>query len=118
MVGNRRGSRSGGGRGVALVADNHEHIVRLLQMALGQAGYRVLSAGSGEEALRLARAHRPDVALLDISMPDGTGIEVCRAMRDDPDLRGVPVLLVTSSTREQDRRAAVDAGAAGYVVKP
>jgi two-component system, NarL family, response regulator DevR len=100
-----------------LIADDHE-VVRIGLAALldGQEGLTVVAeAGSGEEAVRLARQYRPDVAVLDIRMPSGSGIEACRAITAE--LEGTPVVMLTSHADSDALFDAIDAGASGYVLK-
>lgn len=100
-----------------LIADDHE-VVRIGLAALldGQEGLSVVAqAGSGDEALRLARMHRPDVVVLDIRMPGGSGIDACRAITTE--LEGTPVIMLTSHADSDALFDAIDAGASGYVLK-
>ena len=111
---------SGGASGVdtirVYVLDDHELVRRGLQELLESEGFEVVGmSGSAEEAARRIPALRPDVAILDARLPDGTGIEVCRDVRSvDPTLN---CLILTSYDDEQALRGAVLAGAAGYVLK-
>jgi putative two-component system response regulator len=78
----------------------------------------VVTATDGEDGLRLAReTPRPDVVLLDLLMPKMSGIEVLRALKGDADTRGIPVVILSNSSREEDRRVAAQLGAVGYYVK-
>ena len=100
-----------------LIADDHE-VVRIGLAALldGQPGLSVVAqAGSGAEAVRLARRHRPDVVVMDIRMPDGSGIDACRAITEDPG--EIPVIMLTSHADSDALFDAIDAGASGYVLK-
>ena len=100
-----------------LIADDHE-VVRIGLAALldGQAGLSVVAqAASGAEAVRLARRHRPDVVVMDIRMPDGSGIDACRAITDDAGQ--IPVIMLTSHADSDALFDAIDAGASGYVLK-
>ncbi len=100
-----------------LIADDHE-VVRIGLAALldGQDGISVVAqAGSGEEAVRLARHFRPEVAVLDIRMPNGSGIDACRAIATGPD--GTAVVMLTSHADADALFDAIDAGASGYVLK-
>ncbi|MCD4851127.1 response regulator transcription factor [Arthrobacter sp. AK01] len=98
------------------ILDDHELVRRGLQELLEGEGFVVVGmSGSAEEATRRIPALRPDVAVLDARLPDGTGIEVCRDVRSvDP---GLNCLILTSYDDEQALRAAVLAGAAGYILK-
>ncbi len=100
-----------------LIADDHE-VVRIGLAALldAQAGFAVVAqAASGDEAVRLARNHRPDVVVMDIRMPGGSGIDACRAITDE--LAGTPVVMLTSHADSVSLFDAIDAGASGYVLK-
>jgi CheY-like chemotaxis protein/phosphoribosyl 1,2-cyclic phosphodiesterase len=103
-----------------LVVDDDPEIVRLLGLTLEPEGFRVLSSADGETALEIARAERPDLVLLDCNIPRRTGLEVCRALRAEPDprLRAVPVVLLTAQAREEDTAAGFAAGATDYITKP
>ena len=100
-----------------LIADDHE-VVRIGLAALldAQEGLAVVAqAASGAEAVRLARRHRPDVVVMDIRMPDGSGIDACREITAD--LADVPVVMLTSHADSDALFEAIDAGASGYVLK-
>ena len=99
-----------------LVADDEHAITALVADMLGYAGFDVVRAAGGAEALVLARAQRPDVVLLDVMMPDLDGRDACRALKMDRDLRDVPVVLF-SSADEQDVHWRA-AGADGFLQKP
>ncbi|HET7582218.1 MAG TPA: response regulator transcription factor [Candidatus Limnocylindria bacterium] len=100
-----------------LIADDHE-VVRIGLSALlnRQDGFRVVGqAGSGKEAVRLARSLHPDVVVLDIRMPDGSGTDACRQITAEAP--GTPVVMLTSYADEDALFAAIAAGASGYVLK-
>ncbi|HZP37618.1 MAG TPA: response regulator [Methylomirabilota bacterium] len=103
-----------------LVADDDPTIVALLSATLRQDGFRVLTAGDGEAALRVARAERPALILLDWRMPALEGVEVTRALRSDTDpyLRGVPIVLLTGETGSENTAAGFAAGVTDYLIKP
>src|SRR5687768_2964313 len=90
-----------------LVADDAPGVRKLLRLILGP-GYEVIEAEDGDQALRLMTEHRPDVAILDVSMPKRTGIEVCRLLRQDPDLATTGVIVITANGTPQDQTAALD----------
>jgi len=92
--------------------------LEILQMRLGAHGYEILTASDGEEALRLAREHEPDLMLLDVMMPKLDGFEVCRRLRSDPMLPFIPVILVTAKADSKDVVAGLEAGGDEYVTKP
>jgi len=103
-----------------LVADDDPTIVALLRATLQRDGFRVLSAGDGETALRMARAEQPALILLDWHMPALEGVDVARALRADPDphLRQVPVVLLTGETGGESTAAGFAAGVTDYLTKP
>jgi two-component system KDP operon response regulator KdpE len=104
-----------GAQPLILIADDEPRITKLVSIALSEEGFRVVSASTGTEAIRLAEEYRPDVVLLDIVMPDLDGIEVMRQMRET---RSVPVILVTAKGSTADKAKGLDFGADDYISKP
>jgi DNA-binding response OmpR family regulator len=98
-----------------LVVDDEAGILRLIKLELSAQGFRVITASSGEEALRLAEEQRPDAVLLDIMMPEITGLEVMRRLRERTN---IPVLLVTAKDKDADKVRGLELGADDYIVKP
>ncbi len=101
-----------------LVVDDVEDNVKLLGYDLEDEGHEVLAAYSGKQALELADQERPDVIMLDIMMPEMDGLEVCRRLKDNPELAPIPVIIVTAKDLDDDVIKGLDAGAHDYVVKP
>src|SRR5581483_5580253 len=101
-----------------LIADDHETNRDILVTRLGMHGYELIQAADGEETLHAARAHLPDLILLDIMMPKLDGIEVCRRLKSDPTLPFMPIIMVTAKSDPKDVLAAFDAGADEYLGKP
>jgi CheY-like chemotaxis protein/phosphoribosyl 1,2-cyclic phosphodiesterase len=103
-----------------LIVDDAPDIVNLLTQALRAEGLRLLSASDGEAALKIARAERPDLILLDWLLPGRDGLDVCRTLRAeaDPRLRDVPVVLITAQTEPEHIAAGFAAGATDYLTKP
>ncbi len=98
-----------------LVVDDEPQILRALQTSLRAAGYVVESAGDAAGALAAAAAHPPDAIILDLVLPDGTGTEVARRLRE---WTNVPILLLSVVGDDHEKVAALDAGADDYVTKP
>ena len=111
-------SATEGDRPVVLVADDDDDIRDLVAFRLDRAGYEVLRAGDGQEALDLAREHRPDLAVLDVMMPKLTGYDVTRELRADAATSRIPVILLTARVQEADVARGFEAGADDYVKKP
>ena len=111
-------STTEGDRPVVLVADDDDDIRDLVAFRLDRAGYEVLRAGDGQQALELAREHRPDLAVLDVMMPKLTGYEVTRELRADDATSRIPVILLTARVQEADVARGFEAGADDYVKKP
>ena len=101
-----------------LIVDDVPDNRRLLAHLVKGQGYEASVAFSGRQALELAAAERPDVILLDVMMPGMDGIEVCRRLKADEDLRNIPVILVTAKDADEDVVRGLDAGADDYVAKP
>jgi DNA-binding response OmpR family regulator len=102
-----------------LVADDEDDIRALVVLAVRKAGCTVIgSVADGAVALDLARAERPDLAVLDVSMPGATGLEVCTALRADPATAGIRILLLSAGASLEDVAAGLAAGADAYLAKP
>jgi CheY-like chemotaxis protein len=100
-----------------LVADDAPSVRRLLRFIL-EPTHVVLEAGDGDEALRQLFDHRPDIAILDVSMPARTGIDVCRQLRQDPRVATTDVIMITANGSPASRSAALAAGADHFLTKP
>lgn len=101
-----------------LVVDDAPPNVKLLRLILKDAGYRVLEASSGPEALETLRRDRPDAMVLDVRMPGMTGYEVCREIRRDPEFAALPVIMVTALSLPEERIRGIEAGATDFISKP
>ena len=101
-----------------LIVDDVLDNVKLLAYDLSDEGYAVITAHDGRQALAAAKSERPDVILLDVMMPEMDGIEVCRRLKSDPELRTIPVILVSAKSLDEDVVTGLDAGAEDYVTKP
>jgi CheY-like chemotaxis protein len=102
-----------------LVADDEDDIRALVGLAVRKAGCTVVgSVADGAAALEVARADLPDLAVLDVSMPGATGLEVCAALRGDPATAGIRILLLSAGASPEDVAAGLAAGADAYLAKP
>ncbi len=101
-----------------LVCDNEEILRGLVRASLDGNGYTLVEARDGDEAVEQARLVRPDLILLDMMMPGQSGLEVLAELRRDPELRGIPVLMLTARAQLTDREAAHLAGADRFLAKP
>jgi CheY-like chemotaxis protein len=101
-----------------LVVDDLTDNLILISLALQNKGYRVLTAKSGEEAIKIALVARPDLVLMDIAMPDVDGLTATRRMRKHTELRHLPVIALTAFETLGFRQAAHEAGFDGYLTKP
>ncbi len=101
-----------------LVVDDDPQIVRLLRAYLETSGYNVFAAYSGNEAMRILRAERPDLVLLDLMLPDRDGWAVTRAVRKDPGLAATPIVMLTARVEDEDKIIGLELGADDYIAKP
>jgi len=100
---------------LVMAVDDEPGILRLIKLELSTQGFRVVTAASGEEALRTADEQRPDIALLDIVMPEMTGLELMRRLRERSPL---PIILLTAKGGEADKVRGLELGADDYIAKP
>lgn len=100
-----------------LLAEDDRFLRRAAEATLRRHGFDVLTAVDGEEALRLARAERPDLVLLDLIMPKLQGFEVLRALKQDETTAGIPVIVISNLGQDNDVRQALEAGATAYLIK-
>jgi DNA-binding response OmpR family regulator len=101
-----------------LVADDEPDALELIEVNLKTAGYEVLTAADGREALQKARAAMPNLILLDIMLPEMDGLEVCKALRRDAATAFLPVIMLTARAAEIDRVLGLELGADDYITKP
>ena len=103
---------------VILIVEDNEKNLKLVRDVLQVKGYATLEAGSAEDGIRLAMEHKPDLILMDIQLPGMNGIEALRLLRDDAATSRIPVVAVTASVMQQDRKQITEAGFDAYVGKP
>jgi DNA-binding response OmpR family regulator len=101
-----------------LIVDDEADLVSVLRFGLQSEGFEVLEAADGEEGLRRAREFRPDLMVLDLMLPKMDGYKVCRALKFDERYRGMPIIILSARSGDQDRRLALDMGADDFVTKP
>jgi len=101
-----------------LVVDDEPFILRSLTFVLERAGFEVIQARNGDEALEQVRNHLPRLCILDVMMPKRNGYEVCEVIKGDPDLRHVHVILLTAKGQESARGRGMAAGANRFMTKP
>jgi len=101
-----------------LIVEDNEKNLKLVRDVLQVKGHVTLEAMTGEDGVRLAGERKPDLVLMDIQLPGINGIEALRQLRADPATASIPVIAVTASVMQQDRKLITDAGFDGYVGKP
>ncbi len=101
-----------------LLAEDEPDVQLIARLSLKKAGFTVVTAGNGLEALERVAAERPDVILLDWMMPDMDGYETCRRLKADPATAGIPVIFLTARVQEAEVARALALGAAGCIGKP
>jgi len=101
-----------------LIVEDNELNMKLFHDLLEAHGYNILQTKDGMEALKLARAHRPDLILMDIQLPEVSGLEVTKWMKDDEDLRSIPIIAVTAFAMKGDEEKIREGGCEAYIAKP
>ncbi|MBI3251983.1 MAG: response regulator transcription factor [Candidatus Omnitrophica bacterium] len=101
-----------------LAIDDEKDILELLKYNLEREGYGVLTAQTGERGFELAKAKKPDLILLDLMLPGVDGFEICKLLKNSPDTRAIPILMLTAKNSETDQVLGIELGAADYLAKP
>ena len=101
-----------------LIVDDEPHIVNLIKLSLNKDKYSVTGAYSAREALMHMEKAVPDIVVLDLMMPGINGYELCKALRENPKTRNVPVLILSAKSQMNDKLHAIDVGADDYMTKP
>jgi two-component system cell cycle response regulator DivK len=101
-----------------LIVEDNEKNMKLVRDVLQVKGYQTIEAGSAEDGIALAQAQKPDLVLMDIQLPGMNGIEALGVLRADPGTAGIPVIAVTASVMQQDRKQITEAGFDAYIGKP
>jgi len=101
-----------------LIVEDNELNMKLFNDLLEAHGYFTLQTKDGVEALRMARTHRPDLILMDIQLPEVSGLEVTKWLKEDDDLRTIPIIAVTAFAMKGDEQKIRDGGCEAYIAKP
>jgi len=101
-----------------LIVEDNELNMKLFHDLLESKGYNILQTREGLDALRLARKHRPDLILMDIQLPEVSGLEVTKWIKEDDDLKGIPVIAVTAFAMKGDEEKIREGGCEAYIAKP
>ncbi len=101
-----------------LIAEDEPDIRELVAFMLRFAGYEVVAASNGEEAVQAATRDIPDLVLMDVRMPRMTGYDACKLMKADPTLHDVPVVFLSAKGQESEIQSGLEAGAEEYLLKP
>jgi DNA-binding response OmpR family regulator len=101
-----------------LIVDDEDGVRALVRMTLDNGSYEIIEACEGGEALEMARQYHPDLVLLDVMLPDISGLDVCRKLKEDPSLASTTIVMLTARAQMSDLGDAEGAGADGYFTKP
>jgi two-component system, cell cycle response regulator DivK len=102
---------------VLLVEDNYDNY-EMVRFLLERAGYTVIGARTGREGVTAAKEHKPDVILMDLSLPEMDGWEAAREIKNDPEIANIPLIALTAHTLPGDRKKALESGFDDYISKP
>ena len=103
---------------LVLIVEDNERNLKLVRDVLQVKGYSTIEAGTAEDGIKLAAERKPDLILMDIQLPGMNGIDALKVLRADPSTAKIPVVAVTASVMQQDRKHITEAGFDGYVGKP
>ncbi|MCB2306142.1 response regulator transcription factor [Clostridium estertheticum] len=101
-----------------LVVDDEEHIRELIKFNLEKNGYKVICADNGIDAVKLAKEQAPQLMLLDLMLPGMDGLDVCKEIRKDSNMSGMPIIMITAKGEEIDKIIGLELGADDYITKP
>ena len=101
-----------------LIIDDQDDLRFILSFDLKKKGYQAIQAKNGKEGIDLAKKSMPGIILLDRKMPEMDGLETCRKIKEDESIKHIPVLMVSGKAQKDELHQAVEAGAAGYIIKP
>ena len=101
-----------------LIVDDDQLVRKLLEYIIKKAGYQVSAAENGSAALKIVQKEKPDLIISDVEMPKLGGLELCQKLRENPDTKFIPIILITSNTQLQDKLCGFRSGADDYFMKP
>ena len=102
-----------------LIVDDQKEIRELVEVTLRLEDYQIFQAKSGDEAIKLARAEKPDLVIMDVMMPGGIdGLEATRVLKNDPETKGCQIIMLTGKGQQDDQEKGLKAGADDYFSKP
>ncbi len=101
-----------------LIIDDEAHVVELMELAVEKEEFQIISACDGQGGLKKAVSEKPDIILLDVNLPDISGLEVCKQLKSKEVTRNIPILFLSALSQEQDIQQGMAAGALAYVTKP
>jgi len=101
-----------------LVVDDEPGIVKTIRLRLKAKQFDVVTGSNGEEALKGVKENKPDLVILDVMMPPPNGFQVCRTLKDDPEFKSIPIILLTAKATESDKFWGTESGADAYITKP
>jgi two-component system cell cycle response regulator DivK len=118
MQGSVDGQNQSEGRPLILIVEDNELNMKLFHDLLEAHGYETLQTRDGMEALRLARQYTPDLILMDIQLPEVSGLEVTKWLKEDDDLKAIPVIAITAFAMKGDEEKIREGGCEAYIAKP
>lgn len=118
MTEHRGGAVAGGEPKTVLVVEDNDLNMKLFHDLLEAHGYNILQTKDGMEALKIARQHRPDLILMDIQLPEVSGLEVTKWIKEDDNLKQIPVIAVTAFAMKGDEEKIREGGCEAYIAKP
>lgn len=101
-----------------LIVEDEKNILELLVYSFEKEGFRVHTAGQGDEGLEKARRHHPSLVILDLMLPNMDGLEICKALRANPSTASIPIIILTARSEEVDKIVGLELGADDYMTKP
>ena len=118
MTNDPKNNSTNGSAKTVLVVEDNELNMKLFHDLLEAHGYNILQTKDGMDALRIAREHKPDLILMDIQLPEVSGLEVTKWLKEDEDLKSIPVIAVTAFAMKGDEEKIRDGGCEAYIAKP